>query len=127
MIATSMTEPIISPWLIYAIDILNSISGAANIVCWLSLAVFSVILFRNLIGLDLTDEFIQDYARVYKRVAVVFLASFLVATIVPNKQTSYEMLAAAYVTPANVERAADMLDRFADKILKENNRREWSR
>ena len=118
MIATSMAEPIISPWLIYAIDILNSISNAANIVCWLSLAAFSVILFGNLIGLDLTDEFIHDYARVYKRIAVVFLASFLVATIVPNKQTSYEMLAASYVTPANVEHAADILSRFADKILK---------
>lgn len=119
MIATSMTEPIISPWLIYAIDILNSISNVATIVCVLSLAFISIMFFENLMGIDLTSEFIQDQARFYKRIAVVFIASFLVATIVPNKQTSYEMLAAAYVTPANVEQAADMLNRFADRILKE--------
>lgn len=114
-----MTEPIISPWLIYAIDILNSISNVATIVCFLSLAALSIMLFGNLTGIDLTGKFIQDYVRAYKRIAVVFIASFLVAMIVPNKQTSYEMLAAAYVTPANVEQAADILNRFADRILKE--------
>lgn len=113
MIATSMTEPIISPWLIYAIDILNSISGAATFVCAASVVALLFLLLTGM-GWDFNSE-----NSLCKRAIIVFLSASLVATIVPNKQTSYEMLAAAYVTPANVERAADILDRFADRILKE--------
>ena len=120
MIETSMTEPIISPWLIYAIDILNSISGAATFVCVASVVVFFILLMISGNGrFDSCDEFIHAINRLCKRAIIVFLSAFLVATIVPDKQTSYEMLAAAYVTPANVERAADIIDRFADRILKE--------
>ena len=122
MIATSMAEPIISPWLIYAIDILDSISGAANFVCGASgLAVILLFLLLTRRGEDFNsdDGIIHAANRLCKRAIIVFLSALLVATIVPNKQTSYEMLAAAYVTPANVERAADILDLFADRILKE--------
>lgn len=120
MIATSMTEPIISPWLIYAIDILDSISGAANFVCAASAVVLFLLLLTRRDGrFDSYDEFIRAINHLCKRAIIVFLSALLVATIIPDKRTSYEMLAAAYVTPANVERAADILDRFADRILKE--------
>lgn len=112
MTATSMTEPIISPWLIYAIDILNSISGAATFVCVASAAALLFLLLTGL-GWDFNSE-----NRLCKRAIIAFLSAFLVVTLVPNKRTSYEMLAASYVTPANVEHAADILSRFADKILK---------
>ena len=120
MIATSVTEPIISPWLIYAIDILNSISGAATFVCAVSVVVlFFLLLTRRDRRFDSCDEFIHAINRLCKRAIIVFLSAFLVAMIVLNKRTSYEMLAAAYVTPANVEQAADILSRFADRILKD--------
>lgn len=115
-----MTEPIISPWLIYAIDILNSISGGATFVCGASgLAVILLFLSRRSEDVNSDYEIIRAANSLCKRAIIVFLSALLVATIVPDKRTSYEMLAAAYVTPANVERAADILDRFADRILKE--------
>lgn len=117
-----MTEPIISPLLIYAIDILNSISGGATFVCGASgLAVILLFLFLSRRSEDVNSDYeiIRAANSLCKRAIIVFLSALLVATIVPDKRTSYEMLAAAYVTPANVEQAADMLNRFADRILKE--------
>lgn len=111
-----MNDPIISPWIIYAIDVCNSISGVS--------VIFSILGLFAIIGIFiamLDDRPYEDnswYKKSLKRLMIFTTVFIIVAIIVPDKRVGYTMLATQYITEENVLKAADMVDRIADKIIR---------
>lgn len=115
-----MDEPIISPWIIYAIDICNSIKGVT--IFFSVLGVFAIIgIFIGMfIGENLDDKpYINSmvYRKLLKKLMIFTTAFIIVAIIIPDKRVGYTMLATRYVTKENVLKAVEITDKIANKII----------
>ncbi len=116
-----MNEPIISPWIIYAIDVCNSIKGVSVIFSVLGLFAIVFVFIYIIIIENEDDEAFADvirYKKLLKRLTIFTTAFIIIAIIVPDKRVGYTMLATQYITEENVLKAADMVDRIADKIYR---------
>lgn len=94
-----MSEPIISPWLFYFIDVCGSIRALCLFSC--------VILFIGLLwqGMDYVVAFDYKKTEIAKKIKgyLIVLAAFsLVFIITPTPATVYKMIIASYVTPDNI-------------------------
>lgn len=119
-----MNDPIISPWIIYIINVCNSISAVA--IFFSVLGVFAIIgIFIGMfIGENLDDKpYINSmvYRKLLKKLMIFTTAFIIVAIIIPNKRVGYTMLATQYITEGNVQQAAKIVDRIADKIIQVKN------
>lgn len=108
-----MNEPIISPWIIYAIGICNSISGLA--IFFGILGVFATIFV--FIVMFVEDVDIIRYKKLLKRLTIFTTIFIIVAIIVPDKRVGYTMLATQYVTKENVLNAVDITEKIVNKII----------
>ena len=110
-----MNDPIISPWLIYLIDTTGSLLNAA---CPLAIiaVVISVILF-----IEAGHTYDEDDATKLSNLAQRFLRGGvmcgLIATFIPASNTIYKMIAASYVTPANIQATGEFADKTVDKVI----------
>lgn len=110
-----MNEPIISPWIIYSIDVCNSISGVS--------VIFSILGLLAIIGIFiamLDDRPYEDnswYKKSLKRLMIFTTVFIIVAIIVPDKRVGYTMLATQYVTKENVLNAVDITEKIVNKII----------
>ena len=119
-----MSEPIISPWIIYAIDVCNSISEAAMFFSLLGVFAIIFAFITMFVDGDLDDLDDVDNSQYKKllKILTIFTTTFIIVTIiVPDKRVGYTMLATQYITEGNVQQAADMVDRIADKIIRVKN------
>ena len=118
-----MDEPIISPWIIYAISVCNSIREGAMFFSLLGvfaiMFVFIVMFVADDLDLDNVD--VIRYKKLLKRLTIITTVFIIVAIIVPDKRVGYTMLATQYITEGNVQQAAKMVDRIADKIIRVKN------
>lgn len=119
-------EPIISPWILYAI----SVSDAMKCVCGVIgciLAVITLIMFLgaddpdpNDIVIDSKEQINDSDKKHIKQLFIISSIFLLLATILPNQNTGYRMLAASLITPDNIAGAEDhvieVIDRLADII-----------
>lgn len=116
-----MNEPIISPWIIYAIDICNSIKGVSVIFSVLGL--FAIVFVSIYIIADdviADDETFVDfirYKKLLKRLTIFTTAFIIVAIIIPDKRVGYTMLATQYITEENVLKAVDITEKIVNKII----------
>lgn len=110
-----MNEPIISPWLILLIekigdvDVLFNIAGAAFLFA-------TVISICDYLSYSLTEKEHQKKKRVMKYSLICLAISVAGCVIIPSRTTCYKMLAASYVTPANIEATTDKTVELIDKI-----------
>lgn len=94
-------EPIVSPWLIYGIEML----GTMNVVSSIGLIV-STVAFVFMICFAYSTDTNQDNRESAKKnlwkpaVTVVILLITVIA--LPTRETAYKMLMASYVTPNNI-------------------------
>ena len=100
-----MNEPIISPWLIYLLDVSDAIKFTMLIV-----AVVSGVI--GLFGLCS-----REYDLSTKRVVIIFIVSCTLAIFVPSERVIYKMIIVSHVTPANIQKAGDSLDTVIDKAI----------
>lgn len=110
-----MNDPIISPWLIYLIDTTDSLLKVA---CPLAIfaVVVSVILFIK--AGHTYDE--DDEEKMLKRAKMFLLTgilSGLFVIFIPTPHTIYKMMAAHYVTPANIQATGEFADKAVDKVV----------
>lgn len=108
-----MNDPIISPWIIYAIDVCNSISGVA--IFFSVLGVFATMFAFIVIYVDDVD--IIQGKKLLKRLMIFTTVSIIVTIIVPDKRVGYTMLATQYVTKENVLNAVDITEKIVNKII----------
>lgn len=88
-------EPIISPWIIYAISVLNSVKFILTLGCVVSFVVWGIALGSML------DE--EEGAKVtFKYSSIVFIVCVIPTILIPSKETMLTMLTLHYVTPDNL-------------------------
>lgn len=95
-------EPIISPWIIYALPLVDTLIAVLSVV--------SMLAMTSLIILYIDDEFRKDMGtKIVKVVWVVFIISTLLAIFIPNKETLIAMYVANQVTPDNLSHAQEII------------------
>jgi uncharacterized membrane protein len=103
-------EPIISPWVIYAVQLLDNLRDVAMILFVLS-GIASVLLATPVI---LDDE---DLPKKYLKMAVISVAVCAgMAIIIPNKETMITMIAASYITSDNIQMTQGNIVEFIKQI-----------
>lgn len=108
-----MNEPIISPWIIYIIDVCNSISTTAMF--FSVLGVFATIVASIVISSE-AEYTIQD-KKLWKGLMIFTTVSVIVAIIIPDKRVGYTMLATQYITQENILKAVETADKIANRII----------
>ena len=105
-------EPIISPWIIYALHIYDKIYFACS-----TLMIWSFVIapLLALAGAVEEDKYMMKYAKLFAIVAVVCA---IVLIIVPSKDTLITMLAASYITPDNIAAVQGSVVDFVKQIIK---------
>nr|DAV73776.1 MAG TPA: hypothetical protein [Caudoviricetes sp.] len=95
-------EPIISPWIIYALPLVDTLIAVLSLVSMLAMS--------SLIILYIDDEFRKVMGiKIVKVVWVVFIISTLLAIFIPNKETLIAMYVANQVTPDNLNHAQEII------------------
>ena len=95
-------EPIISPWIIYALPLVDALIAV--------LSVISMLAMTTLIILYIDDDFREVMGiKIVKAVWVVFIISTLLAIFIPNKETLIAMYVAKQVTPDNISHAQEII------------------
>lgn len=95
-------EPIISPWLIYALPLVDTLIAVLSLVSMLAMA--------SLVILYVDDDFREVMGtKTVKVVWLVFIISTLLAIFIPNKETLTAMYIANQVTPDNLSKAQEII------------------
>lgn len=95
-------EPIINPWIIYALPLVDTLIAVLSVV--------SMLAMTSLIILYIDDEFREVMGtKIVKGVWVVFIISTLLAIFIPNKETLIAMYVANQVTPDNLSHAQEII------------------
>ena len=104
-----MNEPIISPYVFYLIDILNSISKILTVAIIVGVSIGLVAVVNWIVG---DFEYKKLFSLTKKWMAVILL----LAVVIPSRNVCYQMLMASQVTPTNIQKAGDTIDKSLDKI-----------
>ncbi len=114
-----MNEPIISPWLIYLIGLAGPVRFFASFCVLLSFGagVIAFLASHDTYDVKYHPENIAALKSVFKISKVVFALSLMIAVFIPSKSTIYKMIAASYVTPANIQATGELADKAVDKVI----------
>ena len=107
-----MNDPIISPYVFYLIDVLNSISNILTVAIIVGLGA-ELGVFANWVSGNIEYKKMLSLIKI-GMVGVAVIS--LLAIVIPSKETCYQMLVASQVTPANIQKAGDTIDKSLDKI-----------
>lgn len=95
-------EPIISPWIIYALPLVNALIAVLSVVSMLAMTTLIILYtdgdFREVMG-----------TQVVKITWIVFIISGLLAIFIPTKETLVAMYVANQVTPDNLNHAQEII------------------
>ena len=106
-------EPIISPWIVYIIDILLSF----YIISWLvALVGFLALIFFPIVA-DIEGTNKDTIIKYEKRIGAVFIISTLLWIFIPSQQTMLTMLVLQYTTPDNIELVQTNIVDFIQNIV----------
>lgn len=110
-----MNDPIISPWMIYLIDTTDSL---LKVTCPLAIfaVVVSVILFIEA-GHTYDEDDAEKSLKRAKMFLLIGIMSSLLVVFIPTPRTIYKMMAAHYVTPANIQATGEFADKTVDKVI----------
>lgn len=103
-----MNEPIISPWLFYALFVVD------NVKCALVLSMLICVVVFFLLPMVDTDEGIEKYM---KTICAVFIISGVLMVFTPDSKTITQMIIAKHITISNIEKAGQLTERAVDKII----------
>ena len=95
-------EPIISPWIIYALPLVDTLIAVLSVVSMFAMATLIVIYIDNIF-------FEATGTTIVKVIWAVFIISTLLAIFIPNKETLIAMYVANQVTPDNLNHAQEII------------------
>lgn len=107
-------EPIISPWLIYACDLVYSLH-------WLIFILLMGIIVFAIFFSFTEDEVIQDQIRkkkLVKRAVIAGILLLLVGVFLPSQETMYKMIVASYITPDNLSAVNEVMKHTVEEYAK---------
>lgn len=113
-------DPIVNPWLIYLISIINSIRIFAfilGLVFSIPLLIYFVSDFFNYINedilfpyqLDEYEELKKRNSKQIKKYFILCLTFILVGLLIPSKETLITMLIANVITPDNINMSNELI------------------
>ena len=113
-------DPIVSPWLIYLISVINSIRVFAfllGLIFGLPLLICFVSDYFNSVNVDiLTPYQLDNYEELKKRNSkqikkyfILCLTFILVGLLIPSKETLITMLIANTITPDNINMSNELI------------------
>lgn len=113
-------DPIVSPWLIYLISVINSIRIFAfilGLVFSIPLLIYFVSDFFNCINedilfpyqLDEYEELKKRNSKQIKKYFILCLTFILVGLLIPSKETLITMLIANIITPDNINMSNELI------------------
>ena len=94
-------EPIISPWVIYGIEMLRYVNTVVFFGLFIS-AVMFLFMFAFVYSDDVNEGDRVAIKRHMWKPAVVAVILLVTLVIIPSRETAYKMLMASYVTPNNI-------------------------
>lgn len=107
-------EPIINPWLIYAVNMCGSLKEVATIIAIL------ITLPITVIGINITIEVNEEDKKFYIRIEKYLIGAFVVllflSIAIPTKETCLAMLAAYYITPDNIQAVQGNIVDFVEQL-----------
>ena len=115
-------KPIISPWLIYGIDLLDKCRTTAIIV------MICLIITGGISGIillvetyDINDIDWKCFWKFVKPGVVGFCITLCLTLVIPEKETLYQMIVASQITPDNIQTvtqvAGDTAEDVADYVI----------
>lgn len=110
-------EPIISPWAFYYIDIIDKVYVAIQPLILIILLVIAMITVNQFAGFD-------EYGTVLKwrkPLCIIFVILCAIYIFIPSKTTIYQMIAASYITSANLEKVGNV-NKLIDTVVEEINK-----
>ena len=121
-------KPIISPWIIYLIDLVNKFQGIINAaLCILGFVIVGLGIMWLLFSMeyDQDDSIIVTCKKYLKKSIIWFVVSVLLFAVFPSKDTMYVMLTLDNVTTDNIQAIGktgkDVVDYITDQIDKVMN------
>ena len=118
-------KPIISPWVIYLIDLVDKFQGIINVaLCVLGFAIVVLGIAWLLCSTDYDqdDSSIVICKKYLKKSIIWFVVSVLLFAVFPSKDTMYVMLTLDNVTTDNIQAIGktgkDVVDYITDQIDK---------
>lgn len=109
-------EPIISPWLVYLVSVLTTISHVASI----AIMAGSTIIVLCIIVMSLTfneDEYIWNKTiKIMKITGIVMVVSVVIVTLIPSRNDMLAMFALSYITPDNIQLVQGNIVDFVKQI-----------
>lgn len=110
---------VISPWIFYAIDLLNKLFN----ICVATLIFVPIIFFLYwFIKSDFNycedhENFTQKMKKRLNVIVIITSISLVGVVAIPSKETMYKMLVARYVTYENVDKASKTIKEGVDYIF----------
>jgi hypothetical protein len=109
-----MSEPIISPWIIYLIDVAHAVESLAMAGATAAGVACVVLLFG--VTFDSDDEFGALGRKYVKRVAAALAACLLVLLLAPSRAALVGMVVANEVTYERVEGAGELAGKAREAV-----------
>ena len=127
-------KPIISPWIIYLIDLVNKFQGIINAaLCVLGFVIvgLGIMWFLFSMECDQDDSIIVTCKKYLKKLIIWFVVSVLLFAVFPSKDTMYVMLTLDNVTTNNIQTigktgkdVVDYITNQIDKIVNDKDEKE---
>lgn len=114
-----MEGPIISPWLIYFINFTPKLMCILFVIAALFAGV-GLLMISNYFDYHNFDDNDFEAKKEKKRIGICVVFSaffFLVAALIPNTNTCYQMLVAHYVTYENIDYAGEQIKDITDYVF----------
>ena len=114
-----MNDPIISPWLVYFAETAWGIKISLMMIslCFATLWALTYYEEKDNHNRDYYPEKVKEYQKDAKKFGYAFVIAALVEALLPTGSTVYKMIAASYVTPANIQATGELADKAVDKVI----------
>lgn len=110
-----MNDPIISPWLIYLIDLTTPVNTALTMMP--IMAILGCLCSFLALEPWRYEENKESFGRICRLAFRVSVAMAILSIFIPSKETAYKMIAASYITPANIQATGELADKAVDKVI----------
>ena len=107
-------EPIINPWLIYAVNMCGDFKVLATIGA--ILIVLPIGILANDLSITISENDKKLYIKIEKYLIGILAVLLFLAVAIPTKETCLAMLAAYYITPDNIQAVQGNIVDFVEQL-----------
>lgn len=107
-------EPIINPWLIYAVNMCGDLKTLAMIGAILIVLPIAILGIEYSMIIYESDK--KRYIKIGKYLIMIFAVLSFLAVVIPDRETCLAMLAVYYITPDNIQTVQGNIIQFVEQL-----------